>query len=652
MARIVADRVLETSTTTGTGTYTLAGAVTGYRAASSVCANGDTFTYFAEEVNVNGVANGGWEIGLGTWGTGGTLARTTVYSSSNANAAVSWTAGTRRIGLSLVSAASLGNTTITGTVAVSGQTTLDTALSGVAKLTAGVVSTATPGTDFASALQGANADAYRVDQDTYGFMNQTDTTISFVDGTSTFTLAPVSTTFSYYRTGVKITITGSKTVVLPAATATSTMYFIYIDANDGTLTQSTSPWTLNDTKVPVATVTRNSGLTPTFLVSEERHSCKWSRRDHMYEHYTSGTQYSAGGALTGPTVASSTNSAKTCAITAATFFDEDIYETTSAITAGNATTDTFYTVFYRTAVGAWSWQRSLVPFKYTGAAAIEYDNGSGVMTAAGAGGGGATRYVNYYLAVTNVAGQESWAWIPGRAAFTTAALAYAETFSSSSMTGFPCAEIVAIWQFTWDTNGTGLGLCRLNRTPVRINSNIITSTAVTAGSHNGLAGLDGGTAGEYYHATLAEYTGTGTGPFVRQTSPALVTPDVGAATGTSVTLTGGASAATLKSAQQTIAVSTGTTNLDLALYDHFYLNMGINTTLTVTNLAAKIGSSGNILIKQDVAGGRTFTKAAEMKTPLGGATIVQTTTSSTLSVISYYVADASTMIINYIGNFA
>lgn len=651
MARIVADRVLESSTTTGTGSYTLAGAVLGYRAASAVCANGDTFTYFAEEVNVNGVANGGWEIGLGTWGTGGILARTTVYSSSNANAAVSWTAGTRRIGLSLVSAASLGNTTITGTAVVTGQTTLDAALTGVAKLTAGVVSTATPGTDFASALQGANADVYRVDQDTYGFLNQTETTISFVDGTSTFTLAPVSTSFSYYRTGVKNTITGSKTVVLPAASATTTMYFIYIDANNGTLSQSTTAWTLNDTKVPVATVTRNSGLTPTYLVSEERHSCKWTRRDHMYEHYTSGTQYSAGGALTGPTVSSSVNANKTCAITAATFFDEDIYETTSAIAAGDGATNLFYTVFYRTAVGAWSWQQSLVPFKYLTTGAIQYDL-NGVMTAAGAGSGGATRYVNYYLAITNVAGQESWAWIPGRAVFTTAALAYAETFSSFSMAGFPCAEIVAIWQFTWDTNGTGLGLCRLNRTPVRINSNIFNSTAINSGSHNTLAGLDGGTAGEYYHSTLTEYTGTGTGPFARQTSPALITPDVGAATGTSVTLTGGASAATLKSSQQTIAVSTGTTNLDLGLYDHFYLNMGINTTLTVTNLAAKIGSSGNILIKQDVAGGRTFTKAAEMKTPLGGATIVQTTTSSTLSVISYYVADASTMIINYIGNFA
>lgn len=102
MARVIADRVLETSTTTGTGAYTLAGAVTGFRAASAVCVNGDTFSYYAEEVSSIGVPNGGWETGLGTWGTGNVLTRTTIYASSNANAAVNWSAGTRRIAIGIV----------------------------------------------------------------------------------------------------------------------------------------------------------------------------------------------------------------------------------------------------------------------------------------------------------------------------------------------------------------------------------------------------------------------------------------------------------------------------------------------------------------------------------------------------------------------
>lgn len=103
MALIIADRVLETSTTTGSGAYTLAGAVNGdYQAASAVCANGDTFYYYSEGVDTNGNPDGsGWETGLGTWGTGNTLTRTTVRGSSNAGVAVVWAAGTRRIALAL-----------------------------------------------------------------------------------------------------------------------------------------------------------------------------------------------------------------------------------------------------------------------------------------------------------------------------------------------------------------------------------------------------------------------------------------------------------------------------------------------------------------------------------------------------------------------
>jgi hypothetical protein len=101
------DRVLETSTTTGTGTYTLLGAMTGFRAASAVCANGDTAYYYVEDVDVDGFPTGAWETGIGTWSTGNTFARTTIQTSSNANAAVSWAAGTRRISLSVTAAALL-----------------------------------------------------------------------------------------------------------------------------------------------------------------------------------------------------------------------------------------------------------------------------------------------------------------------------------------------------------------------------------------------------------------------------------------------------------------------------------------------------------------------------------------------------------------
>src|SRR5678815_1113466 len=91
------DRVLETSTTTGTGTYTLAGAVTGFQSFAAV-GNATSCYYCAYEVDSNGNPSGGWEVGSGTYTLSGTtLSRDTILASSNSNAAVSWSAGTRRV---------------------------------------------------------------------------------------------------------------------------------------------------------------------------------------------------------------------------------------------------------------------------------------------------------------------------------------------------------------------------------------------------------------------------------------------------------------------------------------------------------------------------------------------------------------------------
>jgi hypothetical protein len=92
--------VAETSTTTGTGAYTLAGAVAGFQSFAAV-GNGNTCHYVAYEVDANGNRSGGREEGLGTYTSAGTtLARTTIYSSSNGGAAENWGAGTRVVACS------------------------------------------------------------------------------------------------------------------------------------------------------------------------------------------------------------------------------------------------------------------------------------------------------------------------------------------------------------------------------------------------------------------------------------------------------------------------------------------------------------------------------------------------------------------------
>lgn len=94
MALITADRVADTSQTTGTGSLTLDDvAPTGYRTVNAVTSVGDTIYYCASHRTLDQ-----WEVGLGTiGGSGTTLARTTVLASSNSGSAVSFSAGLKDI---------------------------------------------------------------------------------------------------------------------------------------------------------------------------------------------------------------------------------------------------------------------------------------------------------------------------------------------------------------------------------------------------------------------------------------------------------------------------------------------------------------------------------------------------------------------------
>jgi len=90
MALVLKDRVKETSTTTGTGTFTLLGAAAGFQS-FSVIGDGNT-TYYTIDGGTE------WEVGLGTYTSSGTtLSRDTILESSNGGSAVNFSAGTKNV---------------------------------------------------------------------------------------------------------------------------------------------------------------------------------------------------------------------------------------------------------------------------------------------------------------------------------------------------------------------------------------------------------------------------------------------------------------------------------------------------------------------------------------------------------------------------
>src|SRR5210317_1019861 len=93
MALVVNDRVKETSTTTGTGTLNLDVASLGFE--TFVAGIGNTNTTYYSIVNENGE----FEVGIGTVTDAATdtLSRDTILSSSNSDAAVNFSAGTKDV---------------------------------------------------------------------------------------------------------------------------------------------------------------------------------------------------------------------------------------------------------------------------------------------------------------------------------------------------------------------------------------------------------------------------------------------------------------------------------------------------------------------------------------------------------------------------
>jgi hypothetical protein len=94
MALVIANRVKETTTTTGTGTVTLLGAATGFQSFAAIGNANTTYYTIASQTGNE------WEVGIGTYATSGTtLARTTVLSNSSGTqpSALNFAAGTKDV---------------------------------------------------------------------------------------------------------------------------------------------------------------------------------------------------------------------------------------------------------------------------------------------------------------------------------------------------------------------------------------------------------------------------------------------------------------------------------------------------------------------------------------------------------------------------
>jgi len=353
---------------------------------------------------------------------------------------------------------------------------------------------------LSSAITGSTSSSLQpwIDINRCGFVDNNETSISFNSGTSVFTLSGLTSSWSYYRAGIKYTISGSKTITLPTTTGT---YYVTINNTTGTLESGTTAWTLEDAALPVVTIRYNSAYTPTYFMAEERHTIAIDRRIHKYLHQTRGTQYISGGQLDGPAVRNQTDAGNVFGVSATTIADEDLFLNLDALTKPNGTTLT-YNLFYRTSPTTWGWKPTEVPLKYNGANYMEWDN-NGVMTSGTSG-----NWYNTYLLFSDQNLTGRYSIVMGRGEFNSLAAAQNENPLYFDWTGIPIAESVLAYQFNWRTSNTytSKGKCRLDVAPIKINISTTTTVGSGAGTdHNTLAGLQGGTTNEFYHITNTDY---------------------------------------------------------------------------------------------------------------------------------------------------
>ena len=313
MALVVKDRVQESTTTSGTGTLTLAGAVPGYQSFSSSIGNGNT-TFYTIYDNTAQV----WEVGIGTVGAG-TLARTTVLSNSSGNTSPITLAGNpSSVFVSYpaeqsVSLNASDNVSPLGTIS-SGTwqgTTIGVAYGGTG------VTTSSGANSVVLRDANQNINVNRV--------NQSNTNTTAAGGTTALTVAS-----SYIHSLVG---TGGQTYTLPDATTLTTgVAFIFNNLATGTLT-------IQDYATATIGTIPSGGAGAVFLTNNATVGGTWDLHAYLPEGVTFGTNLFnlgsaviTGGTWNGGTIGTAYGGTGLTSFSAANYA---LYSTSSsALTAG------------------------------------------------------------------------------------------------------------------------------------------------------------------------------------------------------------------------------------------------------------------------------------------------------------------------------
>jgi len=346
-----------------------------------------------------------------------------------------------------------------------------------------------------------------------GHIDNSDSTISFVNGTRTFTIQPAVSSFSYYESGTKYTKTTAQNVVIDD---TEGIHFIYFDG--ATLTAVANP---TDSQIEIIYKIKalctilywDADNDEQILFGEERHGCVMDGETHYFLHAIMGTQYRSGAALNSLVTEGngSSNTHAQFGVDAGIIADEDLVITLAAVTS-----TTGLPVYYKSGASGY-WRRDFnsgfsIITAGTGRAAYNEWTGSTWQKTEITN----TKFACLHVFAVNditypyivIMGQEEYSTKIGAQA---GARVEIDTLVTSGMPFVEFKPIATVLIQTSDSYGNDVQT-RTREVESGVDyvdwrvSEFSSAGSVTS-DHNNLSGLQGGQGGEYYHLTESEHTG-------------------------------------------------------------------------------------------------------------------------------------------------
>ena len=338
-----------------------------------------------------------------------------------------------------------------------------------------------------------------------GFINRSDSTMSFDDSSRIFTIAPTGTSYSIYNNGVKVVKSSSESVTLPDTTA---LYYIHFDKSNNNLSYKITAYNFT-TDIPVAHIYYNADDNKAVYFGEERHGITMDSATHKYLHNVFGTQYINGLSISNYSISGngSLDADATIAIGDGLIYDEDIDVN---ISHSDTPSNPFEQVLYPVAVipvyykvgssGVWT-DSTATNFPVKVGTTIQYNlNSAGTWSASNSDAPANNRFIASWICATSQENAPIIAIMGQRIDSSLEQATSNNSWGNLNLNGLPVVELRPLYRLIYDTKSSftnGAKGFLVNVLDIR--SHIDTITGLPQNDHGNLYGLADDDHYQYVH---------------------------------------------------------------------------------------------------------------------------------------------------------